>query len=508
MQVTFAKYALPAKGAVVVTVTEGLVLGKLAKDLDKKVQGALTRAIKQQDYKGKKGEILSLVAPAGTNYDAIVIAGLGQEKDIQSENIRKLGGKLYTALNSLRLKNASILIEHIDKPTILVAQMGLGIQLKAYRFDKYKTQNPEKRKVYLSSITICCETADKATAEYKEGLDVVGGVYLARDLVTEPSNVLYPESYANRIQKELTPLGVKVKILDVKQMQAEGMGALLGVGMGSVRDSRLVVMEWIGDKAAQKSKKQPLGFVGKGVTFDTGGISIKPAQNMWDMKYDMAGSAVVVGLMKTVAMRKLKENVVGVVGLVENMPSGNAQRPGDVVTSMSGKTIEVLNTDAEGRLVLADALTYIQKYYTPRSIVNLATLTGAIVISLGSDHAGLFSNNNELSEHLRQAGVETDEKLWRLPMGNVYDRLIDSPIADMQNISLDRGAGSITAAQFLKRFIENDTPWAHLDIAGMAWAERERDICPKGATGFGVRLLYQFIKDSQNFKKANKGKTI
>lgn len=497
MQITYAAEALPQKGAIVIVVSDGVKLGKLAATLDKKMQGALMRAVKQQGYKGKKGELLSLVAPVGLPYDAVILAGLGKVSEIQAENIRKLGGKLYAALNGLHIKDATILMESIKKEPEILAQVGIGLQLRAYQFDKYKTKEREKYTVYLKNAVIACASHKEVLRAYEGELPVIAGVYVARDVVTEPSNILYPESYAARIKEELAPLGVNITILDAKQMKAEGMNALLGVGMGSERESRLVVMEWVGDKTAKKQKKAPLGFVGKGVTFDTGGISIKPANNMWDMKYDMAGSAAVVGLLKAVALSKLKVNVVGVVGLVENMPSGRAQRPGDVVTSMSGKTIEVLNTDAEGRLVLCDALTYIQKYYQPASIVNLATLTGAIVISLGFDHAGLFSNNDVLSEDLKQAGLETDEKLWRLPLGRAYDRLMDSPIADMQNINLDRGAGSITAAQFLQRFIENDTPWAHLDIAGTAWAEKDRDICPKGATGFGVRLLYQFVQNSQ-----------
>ena len=312
--------------------------------------------------------------------------------------------------------------------------------------------------------------------------------------MSEPGNVIYPESLAQQA-KELAALGVKVTVLDEKQMQKLGMGALLGVAQGSAQAPRLVSMHWQGNPS---SKDKPVCFVGKGVTFDSGGISLKPGAGMEDMKYDMAGSAAVIGAMKALAGRKSRANVVGVIGLVENMPSGTAQRPGDVVKSADGQTIEIINTDAEGRLVLADALWYAQKTFQPRCVIDLATLTGAIVIALGHDSAGLFSNDDTLSEQLVKAGKAVEEKLWRFPMNDYYDRLIDSPIADMRNSVNGREAGSITAAQFLQRFIKKGTAWAHLDIAGMAWAHKDKALCPKGAAGFGVRLLDRFV--SENFE--------
>jgi leucyl aminopeptidase len=325
---------------------------------------------------------------------------------------------------------------------------------------------------------------------YQKLEKIADGVFLTRDLVSEPANILYPATLAAQA-KTLAALGVAVEILDEKKMKKLGMGSLLGVGQGSLRPSRLVVMQWKGNP---KAKDAPLAILGKGVTFDTGGISIKPAAGMEDMKWDMAGAGVVIGLMKALAGRKARVNVVGMVGLVENMPSGAAQRPGDIVTSMSGQTIEVLNTDAEGRLVLADVLWYCQDRFKPRFMIDLATLTGAIIIALGHEHAGLFSNNDELAERLAAAGKAVGEALWRMPLGEAYDRQLDSDAADVRNIGGGRDAGSITAAQFLQRFV-NKTPWAHLDIAGTAWSKKDAPTVPKGATAFGVRLLERFIAD-------------
>src|SRR3989338_70602 len=344
-----------------------------------------------------------------------------------------------------------------------------------------------------------CDSPERAQTAFALRECVAAGVFLARDLVSEPANILYPETLAGRA-KELSRLGIKVEVLGENSMKRLGMGALLGVGQGSAHESKLVVMQWNGahrnHTGGGKSKADaPIVIVGKGVTFDTGGISIKPALGMEDMKYDMAGSAVVIGLMKALAGRKAKVNDVGVIGLVENMPSGAAQRPGDVVTSMSGQTIEVVNTDAEGRLVLADALWYAKERFKPRMMINLATLTGAIVICLGNEKAGLFSNNDSLAAHIDKAGDLEGEKLWRMPLDDEYDNMLKSNIADMKNISGDRGAGSITAAQFLQRFV-GKTPWAHLDIAGVSWTSKDKAITPKGGTGYGVRLLDRLVADN------------
>ena len=361
-----------------------------------------------------------------------------------------------------------------------------GVKLKSYVFNKYKSK--KNNKIFYISIS-----SDNKILSYnkdKRFNSLIEGINFTKDLVSEPGNILHPDEYAKRL-KQLKNFGLKVTVYDKAKLKKMGMNALLGVGQGSIRGSYLVTIEWKGSKA----KNKPLAFVGKGVCFDTGGISLKPAKFMEDMTYDMAGSAVVVGLMKNLALRKAKINAIGVVGLVENMPGGNAQRPGDIVKSYSGKTIEVLNTDAEGRLVLADALSFTEKKFKPRIIVDLATLTGAIIVSLGSEYAGLFSNNDYLSKQIYESGIKVDEKVWRMPLHKNYDKLMDSKNADMQNINYVGGAGSTTAAQFLQRFILNKTPWAHLDIAGMAFSKYGGALNSWGATGFGVRLLNKLIED-------------
>ena len=362
-----------------------------------------------------------------------------------------------------------------------------GAELKSYEFNIYKS----KKKNKIISFNILNNKNLNNQREKKKLNALLRGVNFTKDLVSEPGNILHPDEYTKRLVK-LKKFGLKVTVYDKKKLKKLGCNALLGVGQGSIRGSYLVTMEWKGSN----SKSKPLAFVGKGVCFDTGGISLKPARFMEDMTYDMAGSAVVVGLMKNLALRKAKINAVGVVGLVENMPGGNAQRPGDIVKSFSGKTIEVLNTDAEGRLVLADALTFTEKKFKPNLIVDLATLTGAIVVALGSEYSGLFSNNDKLSKELFEAGKKVDEKVWRLPLHKNYNKLMDSKNADMQNINYVGGAGSTTAAQFLQRFIINKTPWAHLDIAGMAFSKYAGALNSGGATGYGVRLLNKFVEDN------------
>ena len=363
----------------------------------------------------------------------------------------------------------------------------LGLKLKSYEFKFYKT----KEKIKFISINVIGNKNKLSSREQLKFEALERGTFTTRDLVSEPGNILHPDEYAKRLTK-LKKYGLKVNIYDEKKLKKLGMNALLGVGQGSIRGSYLVTMEWNG----LKNNSKPLAFVGKGVCFDTGGISLKPAKFMEDMTYDMAGSAVVVGLMKSLALRKAKVNAVGVVGLVENMPGGNAQRPGDIVKSYSGKTIEILNTDAEGRLVLADALTYTEEKFKPKIIIDLATLTGAIIVSLGSEYAGLFSNNDQLSKEIISAGDKVEEKVWRMPLNKNFDKLIDSKKADMQNINYVGGAGSTTAAQFLQRFILRKTPWAHLDIAGMAFSKYGGALNPGGATGYGVRLLNKLIEDN------------
>ena len=403
----------------------------------------------------------------------------------KNQNVENLGAEFFNHIKENRLNSVSLYSDSISGlGKNILNDFLLGMKLKSYYFNKYKSKKENNN---LEINIIGKKNLNKYNNKYKS---IEIGTNFARDLVSEPPNILFPKEYARRLLK-LKKLGVKVTIYNESKLKKFGMNSLLGVGRGSSKESFLVTLEWYGNK---KDKNSPLSFVGKGVCFDTGGISLKPAKFMEEMKYDMAGSAVVAGLIQSLAIRKAKINAVGVVGLVENMPGGNAQRPGDIVRAYNGKTIEVLNTDAEGRLVLADALSFTEKKFKPKFIIDLATLTGAIIVALGEEYAGLFSNNDELSKKLYDAGEKVNEKVWRLPLHKNYDKLMDSPIADMQNINYSGGAGSITAAQFLQRFIEK-TPWAHLDIAGMAFSKKAANLNPGGATGFGVRLLNQLIED-------------
>ena len=409
------------------------------------------------------------------------------KKNIKMSDIESLGAKFHSFINFDKVKDYFINSDTINsKIENFLGHFLHGLKLKSYDFSIYKSKK-NKKNISINVIGNKKVTSAQNQLRFKA---LEEGTFFARDLVSEPGNILHPDEYAKRI-KSLKKFGLKINIYDDKKLKKLGMNALLGVGQGSIRGSYLVTMEWNGSK----NKSKPLAFVGKGVCFDTGGISLKPAKFMEDMTYDMAGSAIVVGLMKTLALRKAKINAVGVVGLVENMIGGNAQRPGDIVKSYSGKTIEILNTDAEGRLVLADALTFTEKKFKPRFMIDLATLTGAIIVSLGSEYAGLFSNDDKLSNQLLNAGNKVDEKLWRMPLHKNFDKLIDCKNADMQNINYVGGAGSTTAAQFLQRFVLNKTPWAHLDIAGMAFSKYGGALNSGGATGYGVRLLNKLIED-------------
>lgn len=481
MEIKFVKMG-PAKGAIILQVTKGK-LGVEGKNTDKISKGALAYALKTApNFKSKNGETISTNCQH-LQADSAILAGYDAKSELDQRNF---GGKIYSAIDCSKAKEATIVVEGKDAQE--AANIALGAKLKSYTFNKYHTKKKSDELPQLKTLNIMVADPAKAKKAYFPLGVTADAIFYTRDLVSEPSNILNPESYAAAIKK-LTKSGLKVKVLDEKEMEKLGMHSLLGVGKGSAYESQLVIMEWNGGKKGEK----PLGFVGKGVTFDTGGISIKPSNGMEEMKFDMGGSAVVVGLMKLLAERGAKVNAVGVVGLVENMPSSTAQKPGDVVKSMSGQTIEVLNTDAEGRLVLADALWYTQDKYKPKFMIDLATLTGAIIVALGTSRTGLFSNNDELSERLFKCGQATGDEVWRLPLGEVYDKQINSDIADMQNIGSDREAGSITAAQFLQRFV-NDLPWVHLDIAGTAWNKKGTDISPKGATGHGVLLLDELVR--------------
>ena len=408
------------------------------------------------------------------------------KKNITSYDAEKLGAEFYNLFKDIKQSEFFINSDTAKgQSKNIVGYFLHGLKLKSYSFEKYKSKKNKK------SITLIVIGKIKPTLKEQTKFKAIEeGTFYTRDLVSEPGNILHPDEYAKRLSY-LKKYGLKINIYDEKKLKKLGMNTLLGVGQGSIRGSYLVTMEWNG----LRDKSKPLAFVGKGVCFDTGGISLKPAKFMEDMTYDMAGSAVVVGLMKSLALRKAKINAVGVVGLVENMPGGNAQRPGDIVKSYSGKTVEVLNTDAEGRLVLADALTYTEEKFKPKFIIDLATLTGAIIVSLGSEYAGLFSNDDNLSKQLIKAGKKVEEKVWRMPLNKNFDKLIDSKNADMQNINYVGGAGSTTAAQFLQRFILKKTPWAHLDIAGMAFSKYGGALNSGGATGYGVRLLNKLIED-------------
>ncbi len=491
MKINFATLSMPEKGSVVLLVAENRKMGELAIQLDSQTGGLLTRAMELAGFAGKEKSFLEIVAPEGLENSRLLLAGIGKAKKINENSAELLGGEILGKLGSKFEKAAAIIVEDIEDMAMgsarLSAHLALGAKLRSYRFDKYKTGKKDNGKP-LSSLSLRSAHSTRARKAFKALDAVADGVFLARDLVNEPANSLYPASFAKRCEA-LKSSGLKVEVLGEKAMGKLGMRALLGVGQGSRRGSRLVVMRWSG-----AGKDDPVyAFVGKGVTFDTGGISLKPGAGMGDMKGDMGGAAAVSGLMAALAKRGARINAVGVIGLVENMPDGRAQRPGDVVTSMSGQTIEILNTDAEGRLVLCDALSYTIDRFKPEFVINLATLTGAILVALGKEHAGLFSNNDKLAEKLGAAGQASGEKLWRLPLGEAYDKMIDSKVADMKNIG-GRFAGSITAAQFLQRFV-GKTPWAHIDIAGTAMDSPKTAISQGWASGFGVRLLNQLIAD-------------
>ena len=493
MQIQFIDTTLlKEQGTLVLSVALDNKLLGLGREFDQKTNGQITRVIEKSEFKGKKGETLEIIAPNNLSFNRIVLLGFGDIEKLTKQILQEQGGKIFATCrkdSSITVhisgfpKHKSIMSEEI--PALIAA----GFKNRSFVFHQYKTKKNEE-KVNVETVNFVIDDVEKTKKVFEIFACVVEGVHLTRTVVSEPPNVLYPETMAD-YAKELTKIGVQVEIFNKQDIQRLKMGGLLGVAQGSVKDPRFIVLQWTnGDK-----KQAPVAIVGKGVTFDSGGISIKPAANMEDMKYDMAGSGVVLGTMKALALRKAKVNVVGIMAMCENMPSGSALRPADVLTTMSGQTVEVQNTDAEGRLILADALWYAQDRFKPQAMIDLATLTGAIVVSLGEEYAGLFSNNHDLSAKLLKCGDDVGEKLWRLPMGPEYDKEIDSVIADMKNIGSGRGGGSITAAQFLERFV-NNVPWAHLDIAGTAWNKKGKPLSEKGATGFGVRLLNQYFQEN------------
>jgi leucyl aminopeptidase len=494
LDITFAKPVLPAAGALVLPVTEdGLAAAAAWAGLDAATAGAITRALDAAEFKGKKGSTATILAPGG-GLSRVIAVGLGKADALTQLGVEEAGGSAAALLG----REPAATVADNGLTATLAAHFALGAALRSYRFDRYRTTEKAEEKPRLAGLTVLSAEPEASTAVWAGLKPVADGVFLARDLVSEPPNVLNPEEMANRCEA-LTKLGLRVEVLGPKELAKLGFGAMLGVSQGSANEPRMVVMQWLGasgaakGKAKKETKQKPLAFIGKGVTFDSGGISIKPAAGMEDMKWDMAGAGAVIGLMAALAGRKAKVDVVGLVGLVENMPSGTAQRPGDVVRTYSGQTVEIINTDAEGRMVLADVLWYCQERFEPRFMVDLATLTGAMVITLGHEIGGFFSNDDELAKNLHAAGEATAEKLWRMPLGEAYDKQLKSDIADMKHVG-GRPGGAITAAQFLQRFV-NSKPWAHLDIAGMAWSSKDSAVVPKGATAYGVRMLDRLVAE-------------
>src|SRR6266700_790057 len=490
VKVGFVPFSAAARGTLVIFCDDALKLGTATSKALGDAANIVKRAAATNQFKGKSGSTLDILAPEGLKASRLIVVGAGKLSATNDRDFLKLGGAAAGKLGAGA--DAVTIIAELPSGEMKpdqAAAVASGIRLRAYKFDRYKTKKKDGEDAGLrADVSLAVGDVAAARKAFAPGAHIVDGVIMARELVNEPPNVLYPVEFARRAS-QLRKLGVNVEILDVKAMTKLGMGALLGVAQGSTHSGRTVIMRWNGGKRGD----QPVAFIGKGVCFDTGGISIKGAASMEDMKGDMGGAACVVGLMHALAARKAKGNVVGAIGVVENMPDGNAQRPGDIVTSMSGQTIEIINTDAEGRLVLSDLLWYVKSRFKPKFMIDLATLTGAILVALGQEHAGLFTNDDRLAERLLQAGNATGERVWRLPLGPEYDKMIDSKFADVKNTG-GRHAGSITAAQFLQRFVDK-TPWAHLDIAGTGFASTQSDINASWASGWGVRLLERLVAD-------------
>jgi leucyl aminopeptidase len=499
LDITFAPLNADPESVTVVLAGEGLSFGTKAREFETKSAGAISKAAAATDYKGKFKSVVEILAPAKLGIGRLIVGGLGKAATLTAQQYVDLGGTLLAAIQNRKASTASLIVDCEGSEDLsteqIAALLAQGALLRHYSFKKYMTKKPSDEnsaeKNGLKKLIVHVAHPEKAKAAFHPLKAVANGVNFARDLVNEPANILGPVELAEKT-KALEKLGVEVEILDIKDMEKLGMGALLCVGQGSVRPSRLAVMVWNGAKGGKKQK--PICFVGKGVVFDTGGISIKPAAGMEDMKGDMGGAAAVIGTMYALAERKANVNAVGLVGCVENMPSGNAVRPGDIVTSMSGQTIEVINTDAEGRLVLADVLWYAQEKFKPKLIIDLATLTGAIMVALGKEYAGMFTNDDKLADELLAASRATGEKVWRMPLDKAFDKLMDSKNADMKNAG-GRWAGAATAAAFLQRFIQKDTVWCHLDIAGTAMDGNRSDINQSWGAGWGVRLLDRFVAE-------------
>ena len=489
--ISFSKISAPKKGTAVILVAKSGKVPAIAAEIDP--SGNIARAMDVSKFKGKAKSVVDIVAPAGASVDRILVIGVGDGDSVKEGDWAALGGIVRAKTASD--KNLAIILDcdGVEIAPDAAAAFAQGMILRAYDFDKYKTKKKDDEdggdKPAAQKTTLMVDSPSDCKKVWTSSEGVARGIMLARDLVNEPANILGPVEFAARAEA-LSALGVEIEILTEKEMKKLGMGALLGVSQGSVRPPRLVVMKWNGGKA----KDQPVAFIGKGVVFDTGGISLKPAQGMEDMTMDMGGAGTVSGVMKALALRKAKAHVVGMVGLVENMPSDRAQRPGDIVTSMKGDTIEVINTDAEGRLVLADVMWHAQESEKPAAMIDLATLTGACIVALGNENAGVFSNDDGLVGDFLKAAQAEGEGAWRLPLGQAYDDMLKSQKADIKNVG-GRPAGAITAAQFLQRFVQEGTPWIHLDIAGVAQVSKDTDLSPKGATGWGVMALDRLVRD-------------
>jgi leucyl aminopeptidase len=488
MEIRFSNTGPDAQDALIFPVSAA-GMADIAMRLPEALRSGIASAMQQARFEAVAGTVFETWAQDGITTRRILLIGTGNG---DGAGLERAGGAA-----TARLLTSGVVNAHADLVGVVgeeAARFALGASLRSWRIDTYRTKLPERQRPSLARLTIAA--SEDATGAWARWAAVAEGVAFTRSLVAEPANIIYPESFVERC-RVLADVGVTIEVLDEAQMTALGMGAIIGVGQGSVRPPRLLAMRWTGAGATEGA---PVLLIGKGVTFDTGGISIKPAAGMEDMKWDMGGAGAVAGAMLALARRKAAVDVVGICALAENMPDGNAQRPGDVVTTMSGQTVEVINTDAEGRLVLCDAMTWAQRKYQPKIMVDLATLTGAIIISLGKEHGGMFCNDHELARQLVDAGLAVGEKLWRFPLSEAYDKMIDSPIADMKNVG-PRDAGSITAAQFLQRYVESGVRWAHLDIAGMVWSDKDTATWAKGATGYGVRLLEEFVVS--NFEAAN-----
>lgn len=505
LAIEFAPFKAPLQPVAALLCAEKLAFGPQTRSLNSKADGIVQKAAEAADFKGKAKTSFEMLAPAEIDARRLIVVGTGKPDQAKETDWVNLGGYVYAQIAARKSETASVVADVPDprsrSAADIAADIAFGAVLRSYRFRKYTTRRKEengeeKKNDGLARLIVHTQDPEAAEAAFARRRAVAGGMFLARDLVNEPANMLGPVEFADRMQ-ELSRLGIEVEILDENALKDLKMNALLAVAQGSVRPPRVAVLQWNG---AKSRRSKPLCFIGKGVCFDTGGLSMKPAQGMEDMKGDMGGAACVAGLMQALAERQANVNAVGLLGLTENMPSGTAQRPGDIITSMSGQTIEVLNTDAEGRLVLADVLWYAQERFKPRFMVDLATLTGAIIIALGKEYAGLFSNDDRLAADLIEAGTVTGEQLWRMPLASAYDKLIDSRNADMKNIG-GRQGGAITAAQFLQRFVR-DTPWAHIDVAGVAMDSKKTDISQSWASGWGVRLLDRMVSDK--FERSEK----